>query len=858
MDAPRAFAAHRNLACGLLTILLGAWASAVESAPDLYSPIPPQPLAAALAEFAHQTRLQLVYVSTIVRARTSRDVPAGLAPTDALARLLSETGLSFEFLNPRTVRILESSLAHSAAPPGPVQAPNRQSDLPAPPLAPGLDEVVVTAFRRANPASMVYDARSSPAAATVVGGDRLVIQKLEQLTDYASYIPGFNVAGGGSPGQATVILRGIAPEGESSSIAFYLDDAPMGSSGTHGSPWAFPTDLMPYDLERLEVLHGPQETHYGSGSEIGLVRYVLKAPSLSGFEAQVGADLSTISGAGHAGGSMRGALNVPLVEGILGVRASAYDSETPGYINNAYTGARGVNGVRQYGGRIAALWEPLQTLSLRVGAYWHRVESDSNAIESYTGVYTVPNTGAAYVINASTSAGDLTENHAFESPFTQSLDNYSATLHWNPGAIEFTSATAWSRNRTQQVHDDTELVGSQFPQLSGGTVPAGLARFERDLGLEKLSEELRIASAKGRGIEWLLGGFFTREIATDVQADHAFDNAYQPILAFGPAVSYTSLPSTYREWAVFGDLTWQATDRLALIGGARYARDDQSGSATLGGGTQPPAFAARSRSDTSVPWMAAIRYYLAPDVQLYGRAASGYKPGASNAGDPGAPPTVNAETLVNYEAGLKSEFLDRRARVDTSVYYADWRHVQFVDYNPYYNIVDSGNAAAKGAELATAYSPRPGLELTCTAAFTESVFTKTVPPSPDLTGYQLWDVPKWSLALAGNYDAPLTRAWRAHVGGSVRWIDRVWAFPVGSVALGGGPTFELPSYSVIDLHLGISSGRLELKAFARNLADRRAYRGGLEVLNLGNFTWVQLDYYLLQPRTVGVGVDYAL
>ena len=860
-QVPCAAVAARWIACALLGLLLallpGARADAAESVSMLSNPIAPQPLATALAEFAHQTRLQLVYVSTIVRARTSKGAPAGIAPTEALTRLLDGTGLRFEFLNPRTVRILESQSVAPTTATRADEVPKRPPGRHSKPLVPALDEVLVTAFRRADAQSMIYDVQTAPASATVVGGDRLAAQKLEQLVDYAAYIPGFVVASGGSPGQATVILRGIAPQGESSSMGFYLDDTPMGASGPHGSPWAFPLDLLPYDLERLEVLRGPQETNFGAGSEAGLVRFVLKAPSVSDFDAHVGADMSTIEGAHKAGGSMRAAINAPLVEGTLGVRVSAYDSSAPGYIDNVYSGAKGVNAVHQYGGRIAALWQPAQNLSIKVGGYWQRIESDSNAIESFTGIYTVPNTGAAYVIGAATSFGDLTENHAFEAPFTQSIDYYSATLHWTPGEIEFVSAAAWSRNKTQQVRDDSVLFGPLFPVWSAGVIARGLARFDRHVGLEKLSEEFRMMSATGRRVEWMLGGFYTHEVATDQQVDYAYDTAYQPIAAFAPAVAYTSLPSTFTEWALFGDLTWQITARIALIGGLRYAYDDQSGLAIQGGAANPSTMAARQRSDTALPWMAAIRYSLAPDVSLYARAATGYKPSTSNAGGPAFQQIAHAETLLNYEAGLKSELLDRKARVDLSVFYVDWRHVQVGTYNPNYDIFDGGDAAVKGAELAVAYSPRHDLELACSAAFTQAAFTKTTSVSYLLADYQLWEVPKWSVALSANYEVPLTSLWHAHVGGVFRWVDHRWAPPVSSLALGGGATNDLPPYSVLDVNARITKGPLALKMFARNLGNTRAYLSANLSFNGADGTIEAIDYLLLQPRTVGIGFDYA-
>jgi len=159
-ETRRAVGVRCWLACGLLGLLLGGWAGSVEPAPDLARPIPQQPLAAALAEFAHQSRLQLIYVSTIVRSRTSRDLPAGLAPKDALARLLEGTGLSFEFLNARTVRIFETPAVTPGAPSGAAGAPKLRSDdtsdLAKQPVGIAtLEDVVITAERRSESISTV-------------------------------------------------------------------------------------------------------------------------------------------------------------------------------------------------------------------------------------------------------------------------------------------------------------------------------------------------------------------------------------------------------------------------------------------------------------------------------------------------------------------------------------------------------------------------------------------------------------------------------------------------------------------------------------------------------------------------------
>ncbi len=869
---PRRTHTGLTLACCLLAGLLGAQAAEVRGGQPLPRAVAPQPLPEALAEFAHQTGLQLIYVSAIARARMSKGAPAGLPPDKALAQILDGTGLSFEFLNARTVRIFEAAAAAPTAQSSLGGTPQRALEHGTIPHDSRLHEVLVSGTRYERPASAADDFQSVAASVSVLKGDTLEARKLEGLSDYASYIPGLSVAGGGSPGQSTVILRGLAPQAEATAVRYYLDDTPMGPSGTNGATWGLPLDLLPYDLERLEVLRGPQGTLYGADSGSGLIRYVLKVPNVDAFEARAGLDLSALSGASAPGAAVRAMLNVPLVAQSLGMRASIYDDYLPGYIGNAYIGARDVNAVRQYGGRIGALWIAQPALTVKLNAFWHRIESDANATESFPGISMVPNSDDAYVLTPTAAVGAFTESHAFESPFTKSIDYYSATLNWDPDRINLVSASAWSHTSTHLVHDDSRLYGGNFPLFTGGVIPAGLVRFDRYLDLEKLTQELRVSSSWGGRLEWLLGAFYTHENAKDLQADTAFDNAYRPLAAFAPAYLFTSLPTTFKEWAAFANLTWRVSERFDLAGGVRRAHDDQSGLAITGGPANnllpptptspaccavPETQSPRQISEGVTTWMAAARYHPTPEVMLYGRVATGFEPGLSNGGAANAPPTVKAETLTSYELGLKSEFPAQQAVIDVSAYYVAWKDVQVDAFAPNFFTLGGADAVSKGVELATTYAPLPGLNLGFNATYSPAFFTRPPPAAPYvLTGYQLYNVPKWSASFTGDFDWALTGGTRAHIGGAWRWIDWTWSSPVESFSMGGAPTLRLPSYAVLDLHAAILKGRLAVRAFARNLTNRHAYENGSNLFDTAVLRFEQIDYVVLQPRTLGIGIDY--
>jgi iron complex outermembrane receptor protein len=839
-------ASARLFACAVVGTLLSAWGPQVYADVALGVAIAPQPVDAALSEFAHQTGLQLVYVSQVAQARASKGAHAGLSAAEALTELLDGTGLSFQFVNARTVRIFESpSVAQTAQSTG-TDAPKKRVQRRPPAGSRLLDEVIVTGSRDERQRSATDYIQNVPASVSLVSGESLIAQKSETLVDYAAVIPGFHIFDSGYVGWRSVLLRGIYSFTQASSVAFYLDDAPMGANGSYAGACCSVLELTPYDLERLEVLRGPQGTLYGQQSMTGIIRYVLKAPSLAGFEGRVGADLTTVYGASKAGNSFRAMANVPVMEDVLGVRVSGYETYTPGYIDNLYTGAKDVNALREYGGRIATLWRPGEAFSLKVSAFWNRINADTTNTVTFAGSERVPHTGEGYVLKPIGPLGDLKASGPVLAPYSVNTAYYSATASWNPGSIAVVSTTSWSR--TQNRND---------PQLSGGTIPAGLRTYEDDWDLEKFSEELRLVSATGTRLEWSLGGFYTHESTNEVRAYNEYDPSLRPTLLY-----YFSLPATYSDRAVFGDLTWRVTGHLDLTGGLRYDRDSQAWTATIGGmfgdGYPPSLNGPGENSEGITSWMASARYHFTPDVMLYARAASGYQPSV--------PPMAKAETLINYEVGLKSEFFDRKALCDLTLFYIDWINVQIPSGDaPLGATTNSGHGRSEGLELVSAISPFSGLQLGYIAAYTEAGLTRVDPAAPApypaflLAGYQTPNVPKRSLSVTGDYDWQLTDRWHAHVGGVFRWVGQQWAGGSGAFAVasvGGQPVGLLPSYSVLDVNASIARGPLTLRAFARNVTDQRGW------LNSSFGTGPpsapeQSAVTIIQPRTIGVGFDYA-
>jgi len=855
----------RIAAFGGLGVMLCLWSADGMADTLVSSAIRAQPLPTALTEFAHATGLQLVYVSDVLRNQASKGAPAGVSPAEALTALLDGTGLTFEFLNPRAVRIFPGAPRSQDSGGGPTRSATHSNAHPI-----ELEEIDVIGQREKERALALAYVQSVPSSVSITSGADLEAQESQQLVDYAAGIPGMNVVTSGAPGQAAVIIRGILNLTDASSTAFYIDDTPIGGTGDYGYANSLSLDLLPHDLERLEVWRGPQGTVAGADSEIGLVRYVLIKPNVSDFGALVAADISTIHGATTPGEDIWGAVNLPIVPDRLALRASIYGTYTPGYIDNLYSGARGINALRRHGGRIATLWRPSDAFSIDLNALWYRLAADSMSQVTYNKVAIVSNTGNAFFVEQLGSYSDLVDSTPLLNPESKSLDLYSMSLHWTPASIDVRATTSFSRSVSTFAIDWTAAVGQYYPVWSGGSVPAGLAVSGRYESLNKFSEEIHVNSAQGTRFTWMLGAFYTHENAIDNPYSGALDNAYRPIAFFAPSLGYYRSPSTVKEQVLFGNLTWHVTTRLDLGAGIRLAHYDESLTVVAGAWNTPTSFDWGRSTEMDTTWMASAEYRMTPSVMLYGRVATGLQPGSSNGQAPGLPPTLGPESLTNYELGLKAGSSENKTFMDLSVFYVDWRDIQVSIYGG--SVANGAHATSRGVELTTSYAPVPNLQLGYNAAYIRCELDSVIPDaSYILTGYQIPGVPKWNMSGTAEYTWPLVGLWRAQLGGALRWLGQQWdaagdrwigqqgqAAPVVQVRQQGSmPVAVIPAYAVLDANAQMSKGPLTLRIFGRNLADKRAYLNRFVMLDDTTYVPVEMVNKLLQPRTLGIGVSYA-
>lgn len=698
-----------------------------------------------------------------------------------------------------------------------------------------LGAVMVTAQKRSE------DMRKVPASISVVSSDQLDKQHVSQLSDLAGSLPGVQIDTGGTPGRTSISLRGISSLGVGAVVGTYIDDTPLGSSANFARSSSYALDLLPYDIERIEVLRGPQGTLYGAGAMGGLLKYVTKDPDLTSFSGRIGGGVSTISGGSGNGWDGRATVNLPLIKDQLAITASLSQNSTPGYVDNVRTGQNGINDVNQRSARVAVLWQPNEDISLRMSALHQSIDASNKAIIALDPTTQQP------------LYGDQKSDKALPEPFSKRVNFYAATLNWSLPWADFVSATSYSTTSTHDLDDESVTYAPLFPLISN--YPAGLSVFKLDLGLKKVTQEFRLSSKPGGNIEWLAGAFYTREVSSNYQVQTAQSNSGALLPGLDPLFA-GGIPTTYKEGALFGQLTYKFNDRFDVTGGLRFARNEQSFTQNItgGGGLLVPLGSTPGKSAEDVlTWMFSPRYHLSDDSMLYMRAASGYRPGGPNFALPGVPPTVKSDSLVNYEAGWKTLFLDKRASIDLDVYAINWRNIQMYTATPNGSITylaNGGTATSRGVELSSSFMPIRDLRLGFNAAYTDAYLTKDAPGLKGKNGDQLPDIPRWNGSFTTDYYFRLPQSWAGQIGGGYRWTGK----RLSSVSSNPN-VYRQNSYGVVDLNASMSKDIWTIRLYVKNLTNQHPHLNIGFLQNGVTNAVASLQSAMLQPRTVGIEFD---
>jgi iron complex outermembrane recepter protein len=697
-----------------------------------------------------------------------------------------------------------------------------------------LDEIVVTADKRAE---NILDVPNSIVA---ISGERLESLNLSSLSDLADYVPGLTIASGGYPGTREIAIRGLSDSDGLAGplVATYIDDLPIGSSTSTARGSAQGLDLMPYDVERIEVLEGPQGTLYGANAMAGLVKYVLKKPDLSEFEVRVGADTEYVNASDGFNRGARASVNIPIVRDELALRLSGYDQVTAGFIDNVGTGMNDANHSTVTGGRATLLWKPLENLAVQATILAQDTDSDDATAVTLDGTVT-----------QQPLYGPQSLSTFFPESNTQKTRNYSLSVNWDFDAATLVSSSGYSRIDGDTAEDLTYPYGGYVPGH-----PDSLALYEIDDHISKFVEEARLTSAERERLQWMAGGYYTKEDGGEGDSFPTFTPTYQERPPTDNLL-IESISGVYKEYAGFGNATFKFTDRFDVSAGARHSAYTQSNCPGSSYGVFGVGFApCTSLPSTGVStWMGNARFHLTETEMVYARVATGYRPGSgcptcgnSKLGTPGV---INPDRTTNYEVGYKGQYFDQRLQIALSVFYIDWKDIQLTEITStgFGYTGNGGTASSSGFELTTAYQVTESLRLNATLAHTDAHLTQDAPGAGGRTGDQLPLSTRWSGSLTADYSRPLDGRVTLITGAGYRYRDKVNSqFPLQ----GGGPAPINPQ-NIVDLHTGVEIGSLTARLYGKNIFNDRSYTGAMFIND------PQMPKFVpIQPRTIGLSADY--
>jgi iron complex outermembrane receptor protein len=759
--------------------------------------IDPQRLSTALLEFSHQANVQIV-VGPEAGDRHSAGLIGRHSIGQALTTLLDGTALVYRVVNNTSITVGPGERSQngsgSESPALDVTSaalgtPSSRDAARARPLAAdvttdhdssgsALQEIIVTATRREENLSKV------PISITALTQDSMDNLGVKDIADVVRFTPGLSIIDQGN--FVSVAIRGIGSSAGASTTGIYIDDTPIQERALSEASQALPKS---FDLDRVEVLRGPQGTLFGAGSEGGTIRYIMKQPSLTTFSSYARSELSFTEGgapsyeAGVAAGG-------PLIDGTLGVRASLWYRRDGGWIDlvNPYTQAP-VRDNNNYGestaARIAATWAPSSAISVTpsmvyqdrklhdLQTYWG-VLSDPSSNQFVSGEPTrspeddsyglgslkiTANLGFAQLIS-NTSGFWREDNNGYDA--TLYNFGYYQTLGWPPDGIPFQGSAC-----------PTHAACYPFVDGSGLHVPPSLRNYQAQ-GLltqkqDAFTQEIRLQSKPDAAIAWTVGAFYSiqrtssSEQIADPQADQFFEGVFGTTMctAFGQpcnANGSTHLPngdrsyinnltSYDRQLAGFGEVVWPLADRLKLTTGVRLSKVDFN-STSFGNGPDNggPSFASGQENGHPITERASLAFQADASNLYYATYSTGFRPGGANAPIPkdvcavdfkafgisGAPPSYSSDTVKSFEVGAKAS-IDNRFKLASSIYYIQWNSIEQQVVLPTCQLLytaNLGTAVSKGADLDLQWAVTDSIIMDAAIGYTSATYSKSVYPGP--------------------------------------------------------------------------------------------------------------------------------
>lgn len=716
------------------------------------------------------------------------------------------------------------------------------------------DDIVVTARKRTERLQDV------PMSATALSGEQLQRQEVNSVQDLVRAVPGISYFGF-DPGRSKLSIRGIGTTTVYPTTGFFLDDVPIGNALLGGLIGQF--EPLIFDIDRIEVLKGPQGTLYGGSAMGGAIKYVTKKPSFDRFEGVVGAKVA-LTDEGAPSYEARFVVNVPMVEDRLAGRIAVEFREDGGYIDRVAKGryqtvTSGLSGItrntetvknanrfRTLGVNAALRFAPTETLTITPTLYFQRSElKDQSQFWTF-----LPG---------------LKQSYELARPGDDETIMPILTIEKQIGDVQLVSITSYLRRTQSTINDyylNQNLLEPPFVNYAAPVYGNGKST--------NTTQELRASYAPdGARLTVVVGAYAQRETSDYLQSVEV--RGYGPTgysvpddVVFLGQTSYTT-----RQLALFGDITYAVNPRLDISVGLRKFWIDQDYDRLANGffnGGLVTNHGVASYGGLNPKF--AVNFKATPNNMVYASASKGFRPGGVVTAVPSSrcaadlaalgltttPSSYGPDNLWNYEVGVKNDFERLGLRVNAALFYIDWKKIQQSTSLPTcgFSYTDNvGSAVSKGGELELRFVPVTGLTLGSSAVYNHAEITESRPGTPAMVGDPVLYTPRWSYKLDAEYDFPVG-AHRGFIRADYQWngkqfmrFNRTVSTPAGRIP---HPQVYQPGFGQLNLTAGYDADEWSAKVFIKNVTNNRP------LLNL------QVGYdatlaQTLRPFTIGVGLD---
>ena len=726
-----------------------------------------------------------------------------------------------------------------------------------------ISEIVVTANK--SDAQKVIDV---PASIQAIDGNALQKAGISNFIDVAGEIPGLSVQDLG-PGDKKYVIRGVNSTGDSTTGVYYDEAVISGSNANDGG--GFESDIKLIDLNHVEVLRGPQGTLYGASSMSGTIKFVTNKPDLNNFGGYVTGETSNTSH-GSENYDANGVLNLPIVDGMLALRAAGWKVEDSGFINQIRVGQigllKGVNNDDAEGGRVSLRFQPIESLTIDASVTQQSESSRGSSRYTPAGVTSWGAPGTPGL--APVQGCDLCNTDVTQSPWKDELTIYSLTVDYAMSNGTITATTNQYNRKLDFQFDSTPVLIANGVPIAGQT----LEPQRRDVN----SSEIRYASKFDGPVNFVVGGFRqheTNDLVVNVLTTNGlglpsgpFSSSNSADALSNPGVGDTFFGRfdnrTTTQYAGFGEVTWKVTPKLTVVGGVRYFTEDLEGNQeqTHPFGGFPPGqpvgvlIPDPSQSYNKITTKGNISYEFADWLLAYATASQGFRGGGLNARslpfEP-IPDSFAPDSLWNYEAGAKGRLFDGKLDYQVDAYQIRWYNMQAQETTAdgAFNFTgNAGNAKINGVEFEFSGRLWDHLSGSVAGSYQDAYLVRGVSPAvyaanPTLgrTGEKIPNVAPFQFNLGLNYTAPLASDWNYTVAGDLSYRGSENAYFVSNPY-----NIKLNSYELLNMRASVTNGVWRATVFARNVTDERAQ---VSAINSQQDPDALLT---VRPRTVGVSV----